>query len=297
MHSKHHPRVVAYAQVGPEVGSGHLVRQRALGKCLSAQGASFTLVQMAGTVGSDELTTHLQGSDIAIFDASTDITALLLSASERGVLTCALDWFGEVRPHIAFTIYPHGRTDGTALSRMGAELIVVREEVQIERWTPMPRPDFDVVICLGSADVNGETHILAETLAEQGLRVAGIFGPLALRPPATVAYRQIFDPAAVGRLLRSGAVAVTNGGTCMFEALTLGLCCLALPQTPAEATVATWLGIPRITADGVPVAGELPSGAFIRGMAPSSMVQESFDGLGAERMADAIIAFWRGASA
>lgn len=290
------PQIVSFAETGRLVGSGHLVRQRALESCLSLRGAAFTLVGFEGTLEPSDFHGHLTGADIAIFDVSSDLSSQLTTASELGVVTCALDWFGEERPDIAFTIFPHGPSDGKLLSKVGPELIVIRQDILRELWTPGPARAYDVVVCLGSADLNRQTHRLCETLGAQGLNVAGIFGPLAAPPPPTSTYSQLFDPPSIGRVMRSASIAVTNGGTCLFEAMTLGVRSISLPQTPAEVSIAEWLRVPRIDACGMPLDDAPNIVDVIRNKDPHGDVHRAFDGFGAERMAQAILDTWMGVS-
>ena len=287
------PKVTLFAEVSAQVGSGHRMRQRAVHECFIARGVSVSVVEYEGRLEPQLAVSRSRLADIAVFDAATDINDALRAVEDTGVMTCTLDWFGGSRPDVAITIYPHGRTDGRLRSYVGAEWIMLRNDILIERRTPAPPQAFDVVICLGSGDIKGQTRGLAANLTQKGLHVAAVFGPYASRSGYVENFVEIVDPPALGRLMRSGALVVANGGTCLLEAVALGVPCLAVPQTPAEASLASWLGVGQLQPDG----GNFDTlRGSIRENCRLDEIENSHgfcDGGGGERLVSALVETWQ----
>jgi spore coat polysaccharide biosynthesis predicted glycosyltransferase SpsG len=118
---------------------------------------------------------------------------------------------------------------------VGFEYMVVREEIAS---LPRQSKGEGVVIVLGGGDVLDQGHTAAAVLARQGQQVTLVQGPLAVNRAPGEGYRVLSDPPDLPALLQGCGWAVTNGGTCMFEALCLGKPAVALPQTPHEAKLA-----------------------------------------------------------
>lgn len=280
--------MTAFAHCGRLVGGGHLNRQRHLGQAVMRRGFDFELVEFEREISQAQVSDAIEHrTRIAIMDAHTGIAEALKSFRDAGVLTCALDWFGQPRPDIAFSVFPHGDTSGRLAGVVGADLITVGEAVRTAVAPPAPERTWDVVVCLGAGDTNGQTHSIAQSLADSGMKTAAVYGPYAILPSGQVRYELIDNPPQIVDVFCNARKLVVNGGTCMFEAAVLGIDFISVPQSDAERTIAEWFA--GTVVDGAH-SQDASSGQRLRLALESEYTRSRFtvDGNGAQRIAEVI---------
>jgi len=140
-----------------------------------------------------------------------------------------------------------------------------------------------VIVILGGGDLLRQGHRAASELARLGMRVTLIQGPLATSYEQSPFFEVLVDPPDLPSRLATSGWLVTNGGSCMFEAMCLGKATFVLPQTQSEAVLAKSM-LERGGLLGVGLENlKCPDKAAIRDKAERAA--ELVDGRGAERIA------------
>ena len=225
---------------GPQIGYGHIRRSLTLADALRRIGINSHITGISDDAKSfiplQPRMEHL--ADVVVLDSPHGLDQRIKSARDRGQRVIALDWFGEIEPDIAIVIYPHSNVRARLRSFIGVEFQIIRPEIANTR---RPCEGDGVVVLLGGGDLLGQGHLAANQLAQLGLRVTLIQGPLATNRELSDLYEVVVDPPDLPSRLAASAWLVTNGGSCMFEAMCLGKATLVLPQTPAESALANFL--------------------------------------------------------
>ncbi|MEO8229226.1 MAG: hypothetical protein ABI628_05610 [Chloroflexota bacterium] len=156
-----------------------------------------------------------------------------------------------------------------------------------------------VLVCFGGSDPHGVTERLASGLSDGSAWVATAIVGSHHRPLEPLSIEVVRDPVDLAERLADCDLAVLGGGTMKFEAACLGRAAvlvgaaddqLAVGPPFAATGAAIWLGdgrtieprVVRETLDGLAADGE-------RRRAIASRASKVVDGLGAERLADAIL--------
>lgn len=225
-----------------EVGFGHLRRA----KTLAAKLCSFTNVKMTGlspdarrVLGDRE--TNAEDARIVIFDSPYSIDNQLLEAKERGQITVALDYFGDVAPDINISVYPHKEVRANKAAYIGFEYLLIREDIVAYGRRPFLNQANQVMVCIGGGDLLQQGRLAAGLLHDKGFDVTLIQGPFASNMSASSGYKTFVNPENYAQLFSECNWAVTNGGGCLFEALCLGMPTFVLPQTAAEMKIAQFV--------------------------------------------------------
>jgi spore coat polysaccharide biosynthesis predicted glycosyltransferase SpsG len=221
------------------IGYGHVRRTLTLAEALRRDGRRVRVRGMSHQAQSLLPSKIAQEDDAAVvvFDAPAGVDPWIRRARDAGQVVVALDWFGEVEPDVAIVVYPHHLVRARQRSYVGLEYQMIRAEITEQHRCLEGE---GVVVMLGGGDVRGQGHLAAGHLANQGLRVSLIQGPLATDCEPKVQYEVLVDPHDLPARLASSAWVVTNGGSSMFEAMYLSKAVVALPQTDAEKILATF---------------------------------------------------------
>lgn len=241
--------ILQVVEAGPSIGSGHLKRQQILEQTLRHRGHEVTIVQYEGTAGASLGSAGcLDNFDLVIVDGVQGVSSVLRTASHARVLSCAFDWFGEPSPDISICVFPHAAHDGRLASLEGPEFMILDHDRISERFKDEAPRHFDYAVCLGGADVQRQSHRIASALGSEGANVACVYGPYAAAPTFPTTYRVLSNVASCIDVMADSSVAITNGGTTLFEALALGCPVVSVPQTKQELVVARHLGAPTLMA-------------------------------------------------
>ena len=206
---------------GPEIGYGHIIRMLTLANALRKSGICSHITGISECAKSF-LPLQLpmeRPAGVIVFDSPLGLDQKIKGARDAGQKVIALDWFGELEPDIAVVIYPHSNVRARLRSYVGLEYQIIRPEIAN---APRFQEGEGVVILLGGGDLLGQGHQAATQLAQLGLRVSLIQGPLATRCEPSALYEVLVAPPDLPSRLVSSAWLVTNGGSCMFEARCLG---------------------------------------------------------------------------
>jgi spore coat polysaccharide biosynthesis predicted glycosyltransferase SpsG len=218
-------------------GYGHVRRMLTLADNLRAAGVTVRL--LARSKAAQALLPAqplVEGfAPIVIFDVPCNIDVQIIRAREAGQCVLALDYFGAEVPDIAIIVHPHSAVRARRVSFVGWQYQIIRADI-----TDMPRgmAGEGVLVMLGGGDLLSQGHKAAQLLADQGLDVTLVQGPLAANCELSAHFEVLVDPPDLAERLSSCEWVVTNGGGCMFEAMCLGKPAVVLPQTEAEAALA-----------------------------------------------------------
>ena len=225
---------------GPEIGYGHIRRMLTLADALRRSGIKTHITGISECAKSLlPLQPHMERSaGVIVLDLPFGQDQRIKDARDTGQRVIALDWFGELEPDVAVVIYPHSNVRARLRSYVGLEFQIIRSEIAN---APRFQEGEGVVILLGGGDLLGQGHRAAAQLAEFGLRVSLIQGPFATNYEPSALYEVLAAPPDLPSLLAASAWLVTNGGSCMFEAMCLGKATVVLPQTQAETALAKFV--------------------------------------------------------
>lgn len=233
-------RVDIYCDGDEKIGLGHIRRSCALAAQLEKDGMDVHVYGLSDQARKilPLVNSNTKPASIVIYDSPREIDDLIKSALQKRQTTITLDWFGETAPDINIAIYPHEEVRASRLAYTGFEFIIVREEIRALHWSPPEEEVRRVLVVLGGGDLMRQGHQSAAILCNHGLDVTLVQGPLAIDDAKNEKYRVMVNPLDYPQLLASTDWAVTNGGSCLFEALYCGKAAVVLPQTDKEFTIA-----------------------------------------------------------
>lgn len=222
------------------LGYGHVRRARTLAHRLEEDGMDVRLAALS------QAAQHLLPAGaghpgepkVVVFDAPVGIEARMQHAQAAGQATVALDWFGDNAPDINIAVYPHGEVKAVKETFVGFDYILLREDIAALPRLAASGDARRVLIVVGGGDLLGQAHEAARRLSARGLEVTLVQGPLARDIAEDNSYRVLVDPPDLPQLMNTCDWAVTNGGSCYFEMLSLGKPACVLPQTDAEQRIA-----------------------------------------------------------
>jgi spore coat polysaccharide biosynthesis predicted glycosyltransferase SpsG len=276
------PHVELICDGSPAVGFGHVRRMLTLAEELRAMGIRVVISALSANVRAFlPVQTLVQGlAKVIVFDVPGDIDELIRRARNARQTIFALDWFGAEEPDIAIVIHAHRAARARRGIFVGWDYQMIRTEI-----TAQPRgiQGEGVIVILGGGDLLGQGQITAQQLSKQGLAVTLVQGPLSANFESSMQYKVVVNPPDLARRLAECEWMVTNGGSCMFEAMYLGKATVVLPQTEAE-TVLARVAMERGSLLGI-------GAGHLRPYTPKDLepvarrAAEIIDGRGAERVA------------
>ncbi len=231
------PHVELVCDGAPAVGYGHVRRTLTLANALRAAGVTVRLSALSAAAQAllpAQAPTRGQAR-VVVFDVPEGGNEPIRNARLAGQEVVALDWFGIEEPDVAIVVHPHRPVRARRNKFVGWQYLMIRAEIATQ---PRRLAGEGVVVMLGGGDVLRQGHAAAQRLAEQGMIVTLVQGPLAEDRSASAQYEVLVDPPDLAQRLAACSWMVTNGGGCMFEAMCLGKAAVALPQTDAESVLA-----------------------------------------------------------
>ncbi|MCC6779480.1 MAG: hypothetical protein IT537_23100 [Hyphomicrobiales bacterium] len=278
--SKDPPRARLVVDGGPTYGYGHLSRSRAVALAFETAGFLVDYVDLLHAPRPPDATPATAAGVVTIIDLPYDGDAWLYEARHNAHRVIGLDYLGRGCPDILIRMNtPLGQVPCRRLC-YGLEYAIIRHEIRAAKA-------FDgdhVLVAIGGGDLRNVGMDIAQAISEQGLRTILVRGPLAQRPQATQGGFLVLDqPADFAQLLAGCAWAVTNGGTTMVEAMSLGKAVHAVPQTSEEERFAADL-LQRRLLLGVGRAISPPSSTTLHDAA--TRARAAVDGRGADRIVE-----------
>jgi spore coat polysaccharide biosynthesis predicted glycosyltransferase SpsG len=178
--------------------------------------------------------------DCIIYDLPSSIQSIK-SKCHTQQLIIALDYFGSLIPDFNIVIFPHQKPNALREVFIGFEYILIREEIRLLKNKPIEKLDIKkVLVVFGGSDVLNQGHQVALQLADLGMQVTLVQGPLANNTRKDSKYEVIINPNNLPELIRDSGWLVTNGGGCLFEAIYLEKAALVIPQTSFERRIAEY---------------------------------------------------------
>ncbi len=269
---------------GPGYGFGHLSRSQTLARALESAGATVRFSPRSrGAAGALRAWPAARGAEaVLVVDLPYADDAAITAARAAGRPVAVLDHVGEAEADLAVRTDPRPVPMAARRCEYGLRYALIRPEILAQTPT---HGDY-ALVCVGGSDLGDRGVEAAKSLAECGLKVVLVRGPLAAPlagAPAGVDVRP--DPPDLPALLAGCAFAVTNAGTTALEAMALGKPVHVLAQTDAEQATAE-----RFLSDGIilgleTLAAPDPDRAAQVAAAGRAMV----DGRGAERVAALVL--------
>jgi spore coat polysaccharide biosynthesis predicted glycosyltransferase SpsG len=219
------------------VGFGHVRRTLTLADELRSRGhrVSIASISSEATRLIPPQPPFTEEAAVLVVDAHKGVADAIVTARAEGKIVVALDWFGDAEPDIAVVVYPHAAVRARLQAFVGYEYCMLRPEIIAQ---PAASDGEGAVVALGGGDILRQAHAAAQGLSASGMDVSVIQGPLATPEGPRGPYRVVNNPPDFPARLSRCALAVTNAGGCMFEALYFGRPTHVLPQTSMEWAVA-----------------------------------------------------------
>lgn len=223
------PFVQLIANGSATYGYGHISRSRELAAAFSESGFEVEYINLLEH-SSAQLTDHGR-LGLTVIDLPYPDDTWLNSARQRGNKVIGLDYLGQgspdclIRMNQPLTKIPCGRL------LFGLEYAIIRKSI---REAAASRGDY-VLVSIGGADVGNHGLSTAATLSALGLKTILVRGPLSGRVDNTFANVTVAEsPPDFPGLLAGSSWVVSNGGTTMVEAMSLGKAVHVVPQTSEE---------------------------------------------------------------
>jgi spore coat polysaccharide biosynthesis predicted glycosyltransferase SpsG len=229
--------VTVVCDAGPVIGYGHLRRSLSLAQRLEDDGCNVSL-HCRSPVIANYLTKKFDRSisaDVMVYDLPFDINKEILSLRSEGVVSVALDWFGETAPDIAIVVHPHAPFSARKASFVGVDYHIIRDEI-----TQQPRgiSRSYILVVLGGGDLLGTGEVVAERASGFGEKTLLVQGPLAKYSSNSSSYTVVADPSNIEEMMAGCDWMITNGGGSMLEGMCLGKAVVSIPQTNLEMNLA-----------------------------------------------------------
>jgi hypothetical protein len=172
-----------------------------------------------------------QAVDLTLIDLPYDGDHWLTDARSRGESVIGLDYLGQGRPDLVIRMNSSLSNVPPYRLLFGLDYAIIRREIRLA-----PRgPGNYVLVSIGGADINDQCASCAGTVSTWGVETILVRGPFTKQRNLSAAKYTILDePANFAHLLGGCAWAITNGGTTMVEALSMGKAVYVVPQTEEE---------------------------------------------------------------
>lgn len=313
------PRILFVCDAGPGVGGGHVMRCLTLAGALTARGAACAFVRtpdaadILGRYAPDmPLADEAAAADLVVLDSYRMAPAMEATWRERATRLAVIDDLA--RPHDTDLVLDpsFGRSEadyGAPVVLAGPAYALVRPDFAAARAVALARrggPARRCLVSLGLTDVGGITSRVAAALADSGLAldvVVGAGAPSLAALEAMAAHGRValhIDSDDMAGLITAADVCVGAGGSSVWERACLGLPTvtliladnqrdMAMKLDAAGVTVALDARWPGLEGRLVEAVGRLVRDDGLRARL-SARSAEICDGLGAERVAKALLA-------
>lgn len=236
------PQVEIVCDGNKRIGYGHIRRALTLSSQLTNDGVD---VRLSGISEEAKLMLPLcqprsEAVKVIIFDAPSGIDSFLSSAKADGLTSVTLDWFGNEIPDVNIAVFPHGEVRAHREKYIGFEYILIRDEIiSLPIYSSEDNYKKNVLVALGGGDILSQGHYIASYLSKLGYNITLIEGHFSKKRKMSSEYKVLVTPPEFPKILQQSDWVVTNGGSCLFEAVFLGKAAYVLPQTEAEMRIAS----------------------------------------------------------
>ncbi|MCF2524454.1 hypothetical protein [Bradyrhizobium sp. G127] len=218
-------------------GYGHISRSREVADAFSESGFEVEFINLLERPSATLIDHGKPG--LVIIDLPYPDDTWLNLARRRGNKVIGLDYLGQgspdclVRMNQPLTPIPCGRLF------FGLEYAIIRKSVR----DATPSRGVYALVSIGGADVGNHGFTAATTLSTLGLKTVLVRGPLSQDiGEAAADFTIVESPPDFSGLLARSSWVVSNGGTTMVEAMSLGKAVYVIPQTSEEERFARPLG-------------------------------------------------------
>ena len=214
-------------------GYGHYNRCSSLCSYFYGNGIKTEMIELDEFI-SNNMTNK---GEIVLVDISFNRTVTIEEKLKCFTTTIGLDWFHKSTLDYNIVAFPHHKPNALKQCFIGLDYLIVDQTIQSIRPVKKSKLGQKVLIVIGGGDINNQGVKAAYYCFNSGYEVHLVLGPLAKpitnKMPFTVSHHVSNMPA----LIANSDWMVTNGGSCLFEAVTSGRPAIALPQNKAEGAI------------------------------------------------------------
>jgi spore coat polysaccharide biosynthesis predicted glycosyltransferase SpsG len=226
---------------GGDFGYGHIRRSSTLAEALSLRGWRVNLKVLSKDAKNDtwcNLATETPA--VRLIDLPYEIDQFFLEAKRNGTRCIALDYFGDMNPHLTVSIFEHKNDLPVGERVSGFKYAIIRPEISIRRAKIGME---SILVMIGGSDIHNVGPNVALKIASFGPKISLIQGPINFSnySVANSSITVLKEPKNLEIVMASAEWGVTNGGGSMMEMMSLGKAIYVVPQTVEEDNLAKHL--------------------------------------------------------
>jgi len=222
-----------------EHGFGHIKRSNVLAKYFTSAGHNVLLRNMTDSISNPDEFLDMPYVDCRIMDLPPKLEMRFKERIESQRILVSLDGIS-IPSDLNFTIYQHAESQSTR-NYIGYEYVIISDEFLTYRNLPfVPTRDFkNVCVCLGGGDILGQGPIISEQLSSSGFNVSLICGPYVSYKldSDNLSFKVIKEPRNISEIFQKSDWIISNAGSTLFEALSMGKPVISCPQTAEEEVI------------------------------------------------------------
>lgn len=227
-------QAVIFTEKNNKIGYGHFNRSKILCDFLIENNFEIKLIALTSI---DEINNYNFKEQIILIDTPSFSEILIEKAAEKSIISIAFDYFGDNIPDYNILIFPHSTPKSKISTYIGYDYIIFNNN--LSSLQSINSNENYILICLGGADVNGQSIEIAQKLLKQNIDFKVILGPLAHMPDKKQPFEIYQNPKNFIDLVLKSKTIICNGGNTLFESILLKKSIYVVPQTKMERKIAS----------------------------------------------------------
>lgn len=214
-------------------GYGHYNRCSNLCSYFNGNGINTEMIELDEFVSNN----MAKKGKIVLVDISFNSTVSIEEKLKGFSTTIGLDWFHKTTLDYNIVAFPHHKPNALKQCFIGLDYLIVDQAIQSIRPVKKSKLGQKVLIVIGGGDINNQGIKAADYCFNSGYEVHLVLGPLAKPIINEMPFTVSHNVSNMSALIANCDWMVTNGGSCLFEAVTSGRPAIALPQSEAEGAI------------------------------------------------------------
>lgn len=235
---KNKPIIKVLYGLTENTGYGHFKRSNVLLHSLKNKGFELASHQILGEIEQEFLKDEC---DLAILDTPKKPSDQVLDYIGRAKASLGLDWFFDAELDYNIIIFDHGKHPRAKREVFqGFKFVIIDKSIsELKPPKNLTHPSKALVV-IGGTDFHNQGYQAAKILYAQGYKVHLVLGHLHQSinlQSEDVNFKISRNVENMASLISNADIMVTNGGGCLFEAMTSGRPAIALAQSKNEQNI------------------------------------------------------------